>query len=769
MNRIYKVIFNTSLGLYQVVSEIARNHGKSSSGAKTGGKSVMVPFIVAALLALPVGTGALAADTDTSPNTQTNTVVTVKDGDQLQGTGAASVTSTTTKDDTSKDDTPGTSTTTIDGKVESGNTGLVTGGTVYTAVNAEQTAREAGDTTLTNKIGTLDANGNYIQKDASVSSNLSTLDTRVKTNADAISTEKTDRETAVTNVTNTVNTLSDSAVKYDDDSNKGKVTLAGEGGTAITNVKDGALSDSSTDAVTGKQLYAEQTARVAADTTLTNKIGTLDANGNYIQKDGSLSSNLSTLDTQVKTNANAISKEVTDRENAVTNEAAARTNAINALETKLTSGSTNSLVSKANVDASNIGKKIDTSSETTEEAKKKKQEDNAKLWGEALGIGTIADGNEELLTGGTLYTELRPSADGFYIYNGKSTAYNLLALDSAINALGVEKVTDISGNITYVSNLYKYIKVNPETTTNDDGTVTYATDADAQGTNSVAIGPSAKVNTTGENGVAIGKGATTGADKYTKTLTDKTTTEVPAAGGVDSVAIGTNAASQGNDSVALGKGAQVLNDFDTSTNAAVVKTGDIAIGSGATVDSSLNSTAIGTSADVRYGEDSLALGSSAKVDTAKQAVALGYKASVADGADSSLALGDEASAKSSYATAIGYKASANTASSIAMGNGANTGGDGGGIAIGTSATADGRSIAIGFSGTTTANNYDSVAIGTGPRPMWIGLFLSVSMLVQGPKLTKVVMRVPSLPLVMRQDRTWPDCRIRLSVLVPGPG
>ena len=714
MNRIYKVIFNTSLGLYQVVSEIARNHGKSSSS--TGRKAALVPFVLSALLGFGLSGTAMAADPEAAA--PANGAVTMKEGDQLQlqGTGAASVSSKSQTDETS-----GKTTTTItvavptNGEVAKDNTGLVTGGTVYTAVNAEQTARVAADTTLTNKIGTLDANGNYIQKDGSLSSNLSTLDTHVKTNADAISKETIDRETAVTNVTNTVNTLSDSAVKYDDDSNKGKVTLAGEGGTAITNVKDGALSDSSTDAVTGKQLYAEQTARVAADTTLTNKIGTLDANGNYIQKDGSLSSNLSTLDTHVKTNADAISKEVTDRENAVTNEAAARTSAINALETKLTSGSTNSLVSKANVDASNIGTKIDTSSETTEEAKKKKQEDNAKLWGQALGIGTIAADNEELLTGGTLYTELRPSADGFYIYNGKSTAYNLLALDSAINALGVEKVTDNSGNITYVSNLYKYFKANPETTTNDDGTVTYATDADAQGSNSVAIGPSAKVNTTGENGVAIGKGATTGADKYTKTLTDKTTTEVSAAGGVDSVSIGTNAASQGNDSVALGKGAQVLNDFDSSTNAAVVKTGDVAIGSGATVDSSLDSTAIGTSADVRYGENSLALGSSAKVDTAKQAVALGYKASVADGADGSLALGDEASAKSSYATAIGYKASANTASSIAMGNGANTGGDGGGIAIGTSTTADGRSIAIGFSGTTTANNYDSVAIGNGAQ------------------------------------------------------
>ena len=85
---------------------------------------------------------------------------------------------------------------------------------------------------------------------------------------------------------------------------------------------------------------------------------------------------------------------------------------------------------------------------------------NAKLWGEALGIGTIADGNEELLTGGTLYTELRPPENGFYIYNGQSTAYNLLALDSAVNALGVEKITDNSGNITYVSNLYKYFKAN---------------------------------------------------------------------------------------------------------------------------------------------------------------------------------------------------------------------------------------------------------------------------------------------------------------------
>lgn len=697
MNRIYKVIFNTSLGLYQVVSEIARNHGKSSSS--TGRKAALVPFVLSALLGFGLSGTAMAADPEAAA--PANGAVTMKEGDQLQlqGTGAASVSSKSQTDETS-----GKTTTTItvavptNGEVTKDNTGLVTGGTVYTAVNAEQTARETADTTLTNKIGT--------------------LDTQVKTNADAISKETTDREKAVTNVTNTVNTLSDSAVKYDDDSNKGKVTLAGKGGTTISNVKDGTLNDSSTDAVTGKQLYAEQSARTAADTAITNKIGALSANGNYIQKDASVSSNLSTLDIQVKTNADAISKETTDRETAVSDEATARTNAINALETKLTSGSDNSLVSKANVNAANIGNNLTVADGTSDDAKKATINTNLEAWGEALGAGAIASGDVKLLSGGTLFTELRPSADGTYSYisSKNTTAVNLKSLDSAIAALGVEMLTDKDGKpIQYTSSLFKYFKVNPEFTTNDDGTKTYAPDAAANGTNSVAIGPSAKVNTTGENGVAIGKGATTGADKYTKTLTDKTTTEVSAAGGVDSVSIGTNAASQGNDSVALGKGAQVLNDFDSSTNAAVVKTGDVAIGSGATVDSSLDSTAIGTSADVRYGENSLALGSSAKVDTAKQAVALGYKASVADGADGSLALGDEASAKSSYATAIGYKASANTASSIAMGNGANTGGDGGGIAIGTSTTADGRSIAIGFSGTTTANNYDSVAIGNGAQ------------------------------------------------------
>lgn len=152
MNRIYKVIFNRSLGLYQVVSEIARNHGRSSSHAERGRKSLLVPFVLSTLLGLGLTGSALAEGTGT---TVANAAVTVKDGDQMQGTGAASVSSRSQTDESGKTTTTITVAVPNDGKVENGNTGLVTGGTVYAAVNKEQTAREA-------EIGTLDDNGSYI-------------------------------------------------------------------------------------------------------------------------------------------------------------------------------------------------------------------------------------------------------------------------------------------------------------------------------------------------------------------------------------------------------------------------------------------------------------------------------------------------------------------------------------------------------------------------------------------------------------------------------
>ena len=67
------------------------------------------------------------------------------------------------------------------------------------AVEAEKTAREMEDTNLSNRIGAVDADGNYIKKSATnnVSENLKVLDVRAKVNADAIAQETADRKAAI--------------------------------------------------------------------------------------------------------------------------------------------------------------------------------------------------------------------------------------------------------------------------------------------------------------------------------------------------------------------------------------------------------------------------------------------------------------------------------------------------------------------------------------------------------------------------------------------
>lgn len=691
MNKTYKVIYNRTRCMYQVVSELAKGHTKSETpemlkslfNKHSGLTRGIVMAVLSMSLAMPVGV-AVQADgtTGSSPSERTNT-------------------SSTTATDT--------------------------------AANVDSTT-----------IGTLDANGNYIQKDASVSSNLSKLDTQVKTNADAI----------------------DSTVKYTD-SNKTKVMLAGEGGTTVTNVKDGALSDSSTDAVTGKQLY-----------NVSNRIGTLDTDGTYIKKDGSVSSSLSKLDTQVKNNADAVTKEINDRTSAISS---------------LTSDTTNKLVAKANVDASNIGNNFKQSDGT-----KALDDDITKnliAWGSALGAGSISSGNSELVTGGTLYSELRPSTNGTYVKTTNTTAANLIDLDTnlknVIDAIGLDADDTTK---SYTSKLNKYFKVNPTGTT--------VADAAANGTNSVAIGPSAQagdkstdattstttitggtsstaigdsakangdqsvalgygsevlnasgsttavsgstaigngakveggsdstalgsgasvdtasnamalgksatINKTATSGVAIGNGAVTGSADKTITV-NNLSYAVKAAGGENSVAIGTDASSAGNTSLALGKGATVENDSDGNYQA-VVKSNDIAIGTDAKTSASDSSTAIGKGASVAQSTDALAIGSSAAVGASStNAMALGKSATVSGGATDSIAMGTSAKTISADTIAIGQNTSAEGANSVVIGKSAKTTSDGGN-AIGFGSAASGSSTAIGQSA--TANNYNALAIG----------------------------------------------------------
>ena len=87
----------------------------------------------------------------------------------------------------------------------------------------------------------------------------------------------------------------------------------------------------------------------------------------------------------------------------------------------------------------------------------------------------------------------------------------------------------------------RYFKVDPETTTNEKGTKTYAPDAEVNGTNSVAIGPNAKMAT------------------YTTTVTsgDTTTTTETAADHAVAIGDGATVNAAGDKGIALGNGATI--------------------------------------------------------------------------------------------------------------------------------------------------------------------------------------------------------------------
>lgn len=57
---------------------------------------------------------------------------------------------------------------------------------------------------------------------------------------------------------------------------------------------------------------------------------------------------------------------------------------------------------------------------------------NAESWGAAIGTGEVKSGDKKLVTGDTVYNELRPTDDGSYIKKDKTTAQNLVSLDTQV-------------------------------------------------------------------------------------------------------------------------------------------------------------------------------------------------------------------------------------------------------------------------------------------------------------------------------------------------
>lgn len=562
------------------------------------------------------------------------------------------------------------------------------------------------------------------------------------------------------------------------------VVWADEPTTADTTVSTSVRKDNA-NAVSGGEVYNE--VRPTDDT-----------NTKYVKSTKTTAENLTALDTQVKQNADAIAQKADTT----------------ALDTK---ADKTDLEAKA--DRTELNAKANTSMDNLTDAGKQaiqaliaiQNSDNVKVSSSTDDTnktktftitvktdGTVISGNTGLVTGDTVYSEVRPSEEGNYVKPTQTTAKNLTAMDAAIGELKdlsnitptgktaiknlLEVVGDndqvtvtpsddsstgkktytvtvkkdgaiaanndnlVTGKTVYeylnASNLNKYFKVNPEITTNADNTKTYAAEAVANGTNSVAIGPNAKtatytttvtsgdsttttetaadhavaigdgatVNAAGDQGIALGKGAVTG-EAEASTSDGTTTTTTDAKGGESSVAIGDTAKASGNQALAFGKGASVLNPAGTG-----VSTGSTAIGSGAKVDGGDNSIALGTSATVNTVSDAMALGNGATINkTATRSIAIG-KAAVTGGADKPITLtngttGTLAAAGGEDSIAIGNGAVSEGNEALALGkdakvtNGA-TGGDS------AAAIVKKGSAAIG-DGATVANSATSMAIGNG--------------------------------------------------------
>lgn len=382
----------------------------------------------------------------------------------------------TNKATVTKSDVNGVDTYTVDvvanGTVTQGNENLVSGGTVYDALQAQKT-----ETTTA-----LEGKANV------------TLD---NVNEAGHSVIKTDAKSAVNVVGGNYATVD-------------KTDVNGVDTYTVNVATDGAVADGNTKLVTGGTVYEALTTETRPS-----------ADGNYISKTNTAGENLTALDTQVKTNADNIVTNTSDITNLKdlsniteagesvikelskgsvnvvgTNKATVTKSNVNGVDTYMvdvtangtvTSGDNNivtggtvynalqtqkdeintaigelrtDLDGKLNTNMDNLTEDGRTAiSDIAKESVKVEGSGLAKVTSAEQGNvkvytvdvkadGKVASGDTGLVTGDTIYNETRP-ADGNYVKNGNTTAENLSAIDTQVKT----NTDDISNINQTVNNM----------------------------------------------------------------------------------------------------------------------------------------------------------------------------------------------------------------------------------------------------------------------------------------------------------------------------
>lgn len=347
MNNIYKVIWSKAKNCYVVASEIARSHTKSASGSeKIGGvtrRSLLASLMALSLLCGGLGVASAADDVSVAESTAPGAVEvytktgvnTLLDGkantslDNLSDAGKAVIKTTMTDELAKKADA-----TALDGKANTSLDNLSEAGkSVIKTTMAGELANKADATAVTaleGRVGGVEGKVTALETtvgDASsgLVKDVNDLNTAIGTKANQsdlvaatnrISTNEGNISALQKKTTNI--SYADGAGTSIDGITVKDGNIVGNGNSAITGI-----TNIATDNINGKSLAGttvatlkevtdevgtEKTERENADKALSDRIGNLTEDKNYIKKDKNVSDNLVELDKQAKTNADAITE-----------------------------------------------------------------------------------------------------------------------------------------------------------------------------------------------------------------------------------------------------------------------------------------------------------------------------------------------------------------------------------------------------------------------------------------------------------------------------
>ena len=698
MNKIYKVVFNQTLQVFQVVSEFAKGHSKAETpkALKKNMSPLSAKTWTAVLAAVGILSGGFVFAADTA-------AVTVSNGTNTTATSTVDATDGYTDYKVNLNDNIVLDSVTTGSTIMNAN-GVTVGG--VNGVSLTSAGLNNGGNAITNveagTNGTDAVNVNQMNTAAAASKNTVSNGTNTTVSSSTAADGHTNYQVnlsgaiSLSSVTTGNTVMNTNGVTIGSGSTAVSLTSVGlnNGGNTITNVKAGT---NGTDVVNVSQMNA---ATAGSKTTVSNGTNTTvssstaaDGHTNYqVNLNDAISlGSVTTGNTVMNTNGVTIGSGST---------------AVSLTSTGLNNGGnkiTNVAAGTADTDAVNKGQMTNAIDESMKYFKANSTGTEASATGSdavAVGSGAVSGGSEAVALG------LNTAADG-----DQSLALGVNAGTSSgtTGAIAVGNTAKASQNGA--------VAIGQNSAANGKRSTVVGDSAQAVGDQALALGASASAS--GTNGTALGTSASTAGSSATAVGS-----HASAAGG-SAAAIGDSASASGGDSVALGASSQAsgTNDISLGASAGVgtqsgstskTQQNRISIGANAGQNGSGNeNTAIGLNAgDNVSGNFNVAMGSSAGGATSgDDNTAIGYEANKNGSGSHSTAVGASTTA-SSAATALGYKAAAVGNNSVAVGYAAQANGSSG-VAVGDGAKAADNSIALGHNSAASRSDSSGNAYLTG--------------------------------------------------------